>query len=130
MKNITQIIIVTLVALNLSFAGCGSCSVTKKTATIIPSSQDLVVAVGENGVVSGMVRTSCGMCNFGMKNQKSCSLAIQIGESSYDVEGTKMSEHGDSHAKDGMCNAVRVANVVGMIKDNVFVAEEFELQNN
>ena len=129
MKNITQIITVTLFALNLSFAGCGSCSVPKKTA-IIPSSQDLVAAVGENGAVSGLVRTSCGMCNFGMKNQKSCSLAIQIGENSYDVEGTIMSEHGDSHAKDGMCNAVRVANVVGTIKNNVFLAEEFELRDN
>ena len=129
MKNMTQIITITLFALNLSFAGCGSCSVPKKTAAI-PSSQDLVATVGENGVVSGMVRASCGMCNFGMKNQKSCSLAIQIGENAYDVEGTKMSDHGDSHAKEGMCNAVRVANVVGMIKDNVFVAEEFELQNN
>jgi hypothetical protein len=129
MKNITQIITVTLFALNLSFAGCGSCSVPKKTA-IIPSSQDLVADVGENGAVSGLVRTSCGMCNFGMKNQKSCSLAIQIGENSYDVEGTIMSEHGDSHAKDGMCNAVRVANVVGTIKNNVFLAEEFELRDN
>ena len=127
MKKFTLLIIMTIVSINTIYAGCGSCSVPKKTATI-PSSQDLVAIIGENGTVSGLVKTSCGMCNFGMKNQKSCSLAIQIDENAYDVAGTKMSDHGDSHAKDGMCNAIRVANVVGTIKDNIFVSEVFELQ--
>jgi hypothetical protein len=62
-----------------------------------------------------------------MKSQKECNLAIQIGEKSYLVQGTKMAELGDPHAKDGMCNAVRVANVVGNVKDDVFLADSFEL---
>ena len=65
-----------------------------------------------------------------MKRQKECNLAIQIGEKSYLVQGTKMSELGDPHAKDGMCNAVRVANVVGNVKDDIFLADSFELQKN
>jgi len=41
-----------------------------------------------------------------------------------------MKELGDPHAKDGMCNAVRVANVVGNVKDDIFLADSFELQKN
>jgi len=65
-----------------------------------------------------------------MKSQKECNLAIQIGEKSYLVQGTKMSELGDPHAKDGMCNVVRIANVVGSVKDGVFFADSFDLQKN
>jgi hypothetical protein len=41
-----------------------------------------------------------------------------------------MSELGDPHAKDGMCNVVRIANVVGSVKDGVFFADSFDLQKN
>ena len=69
------------------------------------------------------------MCNFGMKNQR-CSLAIQINEKAYHVRGTEIDDHGDSHAKDGFCNAVRIAKVSGKIKKNVFISESFELQKH
>ena len=68
------------------------------------------------------------MLHFGMKDQKECNLAIQIGENSYLVQGSKMNDHGDAHAKDGMCNAIRTANVLGKVTDNIFVAETFQLQ--
>ena len=87
-------------------------------------------AVAEDGAVSGLVQASCGMCNFSMKSQKDCNLAIQIGEKSYLVQGIKMAELGDPHAKDGMCNSVRVANVIGSVKDDIFLADSFELQKN
>ena len=41
-----------------------------------------------------------------------------------------MSELGDPHAKDGMCNAVRVSNVTGNVNNDVFLADCFEFQNN
>ena len=129
MKNITYLILTSLLSINLVFAGCGSCKVSKNKAVIL-GDHNLVNTIAEDGAVSGMVQVSCGMCNFSMKSQKECNLAIQIGEKSYLVHGTKMSELGDPHAKDGMCNAVRVANVVGNIKDDVFLADSFELQKN
>ena len=65
------------------------------------------------------------MCNFGMKDKKRCSLAIQINDIAYDVKGTGIDDHGDSHAKEGFCNAIRVANVKGEIKKNTLKAESF-----
>ena len=129
MKNITYLILTSLLSINLIYAGCGSCKVSKNKAAILDD-QNFVTTIAENGAVSGLVQASCGMCNFTMKNQKECNLAIQIGEKSYLVQGTKMAELGDPHAKDGMCNAVRVANVVGNVKDDVFLADSFELQKN
>ena len=55
------------------------------------------------------------MCNFGTKD-RTCSLSIQINEKAYNVKGTHIDDHGDSHAKDGFCNAVRVAKVSGKVK--------------
>ena len=68
------------------------------------------------------------MCNFGMDAKDGCSLAIKIGEATYPVKGTGIDDHGDSHAKDGFCNAVSVVSVVGNVKDNLFLAESFEFQ--
>jgi len=129
MKNITYLILTSLFSINLVFAGCGSCKVSKNKAVIL-GDHNLVNTIAEDGAVSGMVQASCGMCNFSMKSQKECNLAIQIGDKSYLVQGTKMSKLGDPHAKDGMCNAVRVANVAGNVKNDVFLADSFELQKN
>ena len=129
MKNITYLILTSLFSINLVYAGCGSCKVSKNKAAIL-GEQNFVTAIAEDGTVSGLVQASCGMCNFSMKSQKECNLAIQIGEKSYLVQGTKMAELGDPHAKDGMCNSVRVANVVGNVKDDIFLADSFELQKN
>ena len=129
MKNITYLILTSLFSINLVFAGCGSCKVSKNKAAVI-GDHNFVTTIAEDGAVSGSVLASCGMCNFSMKSQKECNLAIQIGEKSYLVQGTKMSELGDPHAKDGMCNVVRIANVVGSVKDGVFFADSFDLQKN
>ena len=129
MKNITYLILTSLFSINLVFAGCGSCKVSKNKVAVL-GDQNFVTTIAEDGAVSGLVQASCGMCNFSMKSQKECNLAIQIGEKSYLVQGTKMAELGDPHAKDGMCNAVRVANVVGNVKDDIFLADSFELQKN
>ena len=46
---------------------------------------------------------------------------------SYFVEGTKIDEHGDAHAHDGFCSAIRKAEVVGEVKNNKFVVSHFKL---
>ena len=61
-----------------------------------------------------IVEASCGECQFGMKG-KSCDLAVRIDGKSYFVDGTKIDQHGDAHAKDGFCNAIRKASVTGSI---------------
>lgn len=73
-----------------------------------------------------IVEASCGECQFGMKGE-SCDLAVRIDGKSYFVDGTKIDQHGDAHAKDGFCNAIRKASVTGEIKGNRFKATSFTL---
>lgn len=73
-----------------------------------------------------IVEASCGECNFGLKG-KSCDLAVRIDGKAYFVDGTKIDDHGDAHAADGFCTAVRKAEVIGEIVDNRFKATYFKL---
>lgn len=73
-----------------------------------------------------IVEASCGQCQFGMKG-KGCDLAIRIDGKSYFVDGTSIDSHGDAHATDGFCEAIRKAEVIGEIKNNRFIATSFTL---
>lgn len=73
-----------------------------------------------------IVEASCGQCQFGIK-AKGCDLAVRINGKSYFVDGTTLDQHGDAHANDGFCNAVRKAKVSGEIVENRFKATSFEL---
>jgi hypothetical protein len=59
--------------------------------------------------------------------EKGCDLAVRIEGKSYFVKGTSIDSHGDAHAKDGFCTCIRKAEVVGEIKDNIFIATYFKL---
>lgn len=74
-----------------------------------------------------LVEASCGQCQFGLKGD-GCHLAVRIKGKSYFVDGTEIDQHGDAHAKDGFCNAVRKAKVQGEVVKDRFVATWFELQ--
>ena len=74
-----------------------------------------------------IVEASCGQCKFGMKDKKGCDLAVRIDGKPYFVDGTKLDDHGDAHAEDGFCSAIRKAEVAGEIKDGRFVATSFKL---
>ena len=73
-----------------------------------------------------IVETSCGQCQFHMAG-KGCDLAIRIDGKSYYVDGTSIDEHGDAHAKDGFCEAIRKAKVQGEIVNNRFKVTYFKL---
>lgn len=75
------------------------------------------------------VEAACGACQFGMPGDD-CALAIRVGGldgTRWYVEGTGIDDHGDAHAADGFCNAVRHAVVSGHVADGRFVATSFEL---
>ena len=127
-KIIPILLAIYIFPFNSIYAGCGSCSVSKTKVAVAPANPELIGELSADGVVSGFVLASCGMCNFGMDAKAGCSLAIKIGETTYPVKGTSIADHGDSHAKDGFCSAVSVASVVGNVKDNIFLAESFEVQ--
>ena len=74
-----------------------------------------------------IVETACGQCQFGMKGKGGCDLAVRIDGKTYFVDGTDINKHGDAHAADGFCSAIRKAEVVGEIKNDRFVVSEFKL---
>ena len=72
------------------------------------------------------VEAACGECQFQMKGS-GCNLAVRMNGIPYFVDGTKIDDHGDAHAKNGFCNAIRKAEVQGEIKEGRFVATYFKL---
>ncbi len=74
-----------------------------------------------------LVEVACGECMFKMKGN-SGDLALKLGSGkTYFIDGTSIDEHGDAHAKDGFCNAIRKAEVQGEIKDERFKVSYFKL---
>ncbi len=72
------------------------------------------------------VEAACGKCQFGLKS-KTCDLAVRINGKSYFVDGVHIDSLGDAHAKDGMCNVIRKADVQGVVVNNRFKASYFLL---
>ena len=73
-----------------------------------------------------IAEASCGQCQFKMEG-KGCNLAVRIKGKSYFVDGTKIDDHGDAHAKDGFCQKIRKAEIKGTLVNNRFVATYFKL---
>ena len=73
-----------------------------------------------------IVEASCGQCQFGMEGH-GCELAVRIDGKSYFVDGSSIDSHGDAHANDGFCTAIRKAEVVGKVVDNRFKVTSFKL---
>ena len=73
-----------------------------------------------------VVEAACGECQFKLAG-KSCDLAVRIDGKSYFVDGTNIDSHGDAHAKNGFCNAVRKAEVQGEVVNNRFKVTYFKL---
>ena len=124
-KNISLLLIIIFISSPI-FASCGSCQVQNK-APISKKSSAFITTVPESGNIEGFVISSCGMCNFGYKKIRGCSLTIKIGDAVYPVEGTKMHDHGDPHSEEGFCSAVRVAYVSGKVEKNKFYSNSFTL---
>jgi len=76
-----------------------------------------------------IVETACGECQFKLSG-KGCDLAVKIDGKSYFVDGTDIDSHGDAHAKDGFCNAVRKAEVQGEIVNDRFKVTYFKVLKN
>lgn len=76
-----------------------------------------------------IVEAACGECQFKLEG-KGCNLAVRIDNKAWFVDGTDIDSHGDAHAKDGFCNAVRKAEVQGQIVNDRFKVTYFKLLKN
>ena len=125
-KNISLLLII--IMSSPIFAGCGSCPGDNHDhAAVSKKSSAFITTVPKSGNIEGFVISSCGMCNFGYKKNKGCSLTIKIGDTVYPVKGTKIHDHGNPHSEDGFCSAVRIAYVSGKVKKNKFYSNSFTL---
>ena len=104
-------------------ASCGLCKISKNE--IIPPKGAFITSINEGGSVNGYLLASYSMCNFG-KNNKKCSLVIQINEKAYNVKGSNIDDHGDSHANDGYCNVIKKIYVEGRVRGKSFTANKME----
>ena len=116
-----------LLSFQIVYAGCGGCKSSRKEVVSSTVSSNFIQKIKKSGEIKGLALASCGMCNFGMKDKKKCSLAIKINEDVFSVNGTGIDDHGNSHAKNGFCNAIRVANIEGKIVKGVFKSKSFVL---
>ncbi len=82
---------------------------------------------GNNMSINQVVDAACGQCQFGITGKAGCDLAVRIDGKSYFVDGTSIHDHGDAHADDGFCEAIRQAEVKGEIIDGRFKAETFTI---
>jgi hypothetical protein len=73
-----------------------------------------------------VVEASCGQCKFKLPG-KGCDLAVRVNGKAYFVDGTDLDSHGDAHADDGFCNAIRKAEVQGEVVNNKFKVTYFAL---
>ena len=97
-------------------------------ATIPDVPAEINSTKGNNISINQVVEAGCGQCQFRMTEKSGCDLAVKIDGKSYFVDGTTIHDHGDAHADDGFCRAIRQAEVKGEIIDGRFKAESFNLE--
>lgn len=94
--------------------------------SITATAQDKTIKTPDKNKEILTVDAACGQCKLGLTG-KSCDLAVRINGQSYFVDGSDIDSHGDAHADDGFCNAIRKAKVQGEIVNNRFKASYFQL---
>ena len=94
--------------------------------TTVAQSKDKATDKPDSTKKIQIAEASCVQCQLGLPG-KSCDLAVRVNGKAYFVDGTTIDEHGDAHAKDGFCRAIRKTEVQGEIKDDRFKATHFKL---
>jgi hypothetical protein len=89
-------------------------------------SQETKAALPDSSKKIQIVEAACGQCQLGLPG-KSCDLAVRINGLAYFVDGTNIDSHGDAHAKNGFCNAIRKAEVQGELVNARFKVTYFKL---
>lgn len=96
------------------------------SAVLVGQKTDTKVMTPDPNKKIQVVEAACGECQFKLKGDD-CDLAVRIDGKAYFVDGTTIDAHGDAHAKDGFCNAVRKAEVQGELVNNRFKVIYFKL---
>ncbi len=106
------------------FITCIVCMLS--AAGVFGQKTDPKVATPDPAKKIQIVEAACGECQFKLEG-KGCNLAVRMDGKAFFVDGTEIDSHGDAHAKDGFCNAVRKAEVQGDVVSNRFKVTYFKL---
>jgi len=106
-----------------AFVGC---VIALAAAVILGCDGPVKDSASEIQLVNQTVELACGECQFKLPGS-GCDLAICVDGKAYFVDGSSIDDHGDAHAEDGLCNAVRKAKVTGTIRSGRFEAKQVEL---
>ncbi|WP_291116179.1 DUF6370 family protein [Flavobacterium sp. UBA6135] len=71
-------------------------------------------------------KAACGQCQLELPGY-GCDLAVVLDNKAYFVVNGDIDAHGDAHADDGLCNAIRDAEVSGEVIEGKFKATFFKL---
>jgi hypothetical protein len=115
-------ILIILIALVSSI----NCFSQAKKARTAKTSKTAKTVIKDSATAIQVVEVSCGQCQFKMQG-KGCDLAVRVNNKAYYVDGTKIDEHGDAHAKDGFCETIRKAEVKGAVVGDRFKVTYFKL---
>ena len=120
-------LIIAILTVTLSFlsAGCGGCQI-KNDIDVTKKSSAFITSLPYNKKVEGFVMASCNKCNLSKSKDKKCSMGIKIGDKVYSLKNDKH-DHNAAHNSDGICNAMRIAYVEGVVKSNEIDAKYFQL---
>lgn len=84
------------------------------------------VSIFAQKVQNKTVEAACAMCQFKMKTDKGCAMAVKIDGKVYQVEGVDKKSFGEMHSEDGYCKVIKKALVNGEIKKEKFHATSFK----
>ena len=88
----------------------------------------LIIACKKNYTSYNNVQAeaSCGQCMFDMDGS-GCDLAVKIEEEYYFIEGTAIDDHGDAHADDGFCKAIKKVTISGKAANGKINVSSFKI---
>ena len=84
------------------------------------------VSIFAQKIQNQTVEAACAMCQFKMKTDKGCAMAVKIDNKVYIIEGIDKKEFGEMHSADGYCKIMKKALVSGEIKKGKFYATSFK----
>ena len=83
------------------------------------------VSIFAQKIQNQTVDAACAMCQFKVKTDKGCAMAVKIDGKVYLVEGMDKKTFGDMHSANGYCKIMKKAVVSGEIKKGKFYATSF-----
>lgn len=125
-SNLNQFMWILLACFSLGCQSESTSSNSPAPETAVTDSEEASAFAALQDDQTVEVEAACGECQFGMPGS-GCDLAVRYKGETLFVAGTGIDDHGDAHAADGFCNAIKKATVRGHVEDGKFHVTDFQL---